>query len=84
MSTVQEIEAAIGELQVANRLNPAHLDARKLLAAQYVAQRKFPDAVALLKPVAALPAADEEVHMLLADAQLPLVGKTYSPDLHAY
>jgi len=56
---------AIQQLREAVRLNPAHPDARKLLASQYMIQRDYGAAVALLKGAAAL---DEEMHLLLMEA----------------
>jgi tetratricopeptide (TPR) repeat protein len=58
-------DEAIRELRDAVRLNPAHADARKLLASQYMIQREYAEAVALLKKANKL---DEEMHLLLIEA----------------
>ena len=56
---------AIEQLQVAHHLRPAHLDALKLLAAQYVTDRQYVRAISLLSQVSAR---DEEVYLLLIQA----------------
>lgn len=56
---------AIQQLREAVRMNPAHTDARKLLASQYMVQRDYATALALLKKA---PALDEEMHLLLMEA----------------
>jgi tetratricopeptide (TPR) repeat protein len=56
---------AIAELQVAHRLRPEHPDALKLLAAQYIAAREYPKAIALLSAVRA---PDEEIYLLLIES----------------
>jgi tetratricopeptide (TPR) repeat protein len=66
---LNETESAIGELRAAQRLDPRHLDARKLLAALFSQTRRFNDAIALLKPVIETRPYDEELHLLLIDAR---------------
>lgn len=56
---------AIQQLQEAHRLRPGHVDALKLLAAQYMIERQYGKAVALLAPVTD---ADEEVYLLLIES----------------
>ena len=56
---------ATKQLQVAHRLKPEHSDALKLLAAQYMIERKYDKAVALLLPARVR---DEEVYLLLIES----------------
>jgi tetratricopeptide (TPR) repeat protein len=56
---------AIEQLQAAHHLRPAHLDALKLLAAQYIIDRQYVHATSLLLQVRAR---DEEVYLLLIQA----------------
>jgi len=60
---LKETAAAIDALRTAVALQPAHLDARKLLAAQLIAAKRFKEAAALLQPT------DEESHLLLIEAR---------------
>jgi len=62
-------KGAIRELRAANKLNPAHADARKLLAAEYAGQRQFREVVALLGPAVDQLPYDEETHLLLIGAR---------------
>ncbi|MCX6637618.1 MAG: tetratricopeptide repeat protein [Acidobacteria bacterium] len=66
---LNESKAAIRELGAANKLNPAHADARKLLATEYTGSRQFKEAIALLEPVVNTPPYDEETHLLLIGAR---------------
>ena len=66
---LNDSRAAIRELRAANRLNPAHADARKLLATEYTGNRQFKEAVALLEPVVNQTPYDEETHLLLIGAR---------------
>jgi len=56
---------AIEQLQAAHHLRPAHLDALKLLAAQYIIDRQYVQAISLLSQVRTR---DEEVYLLLIQA----------------
>jgi tetratricopeptide (TPR) repeat protein len=56
---------AIEQLQVAHRLRPRHSDVLKLLAAQYMIERRYANAIALLLPVSAR---DEEIYLLLIES----------------
>jgi len=58
-------DEAIPELEQAHRLNPAHADAMKLLAVQYMMHRDYAKAIALLRPVAV---PDEETYLLLIES----------------
>ncbi len=59
---------AIVQLREAHKLNPRHPDVIKLLSAQYAISRDFASAIALLRPVVASSAADEEMYLLLMEA----------------
>ncbi len=65
---LKENNAAIGQLRLAHKLNPAHVDARKLLAIEYYASRQFRPAIALLTPVVEQRPYDLETHLLLISA----------------
>jgi len=56
---------AIAELRKANQLDPRHRDAAKLLAAEYVGDRRFAEAIGVLKPLLGQPPVDEETYLLL-------------------
>jgi tetratricopeptide (TPR) repeat protein len=56
---------AIEQLRVAHHLRPAHQDALKLLAAQYIIDRQYANAISLLSKVSVR---DEEVYLLLIQA----------------
>ncbi len=56
--------AAIVQLRQAHLLNPEHADARKLLAAQYMAARRYGQAAALVDPPS-----DEETYLLAIESR---------------
>jgi tetratricopeptide (TPR) repeat protein len=60
--------AAVEHLEAARRLNPAHLDCAKLLAAEYLALDRANDALPFLRPLASSKAADEEIFVLTIEA----------------
>ena len=66
-------DAAIVQLRAAHRLRPAHTDALKLLATEYMAKGDYRAAAALLTPAAA--AGDEEISLLLIES-LATAGDT--------
>jgi Flp pilus assembly protein TadD len=60
---------AIHQLGQAHRLNPKHLDIRKLLAVQYLHNGQAKYAIALLEPIVGALPYDEEIHLLLINSR---------------
>jgi len=60
---------AIDELKTARRLNPAHLDCAKLLAAEYLGLERASEALAVVDPLMAKKSADEELLLLAIEAR---------------
>ncbi|MGH9719724.1 MAG: CDC27 family protein, partial [Bryobacteraceae bacterium] len=59
---------AVEQLEAARRLNPAHLDCAKLLAAEYLGLDKPTEALAALRPLLTATRSDEELLLLAIEA----------------
>jgi Flp pilus assembly protein TadD len=64
----QKSDQALPELEAANKINPAHLDAAKLLAIEYSKRSRNRDAAVILRRLMLTAPEDEELHLLLIEA----------------